>query len=389
MKRSVLLWCIAMGWTASALGQSVVDVGGQVSSNLAQATSVIGGGDSNSDADSIAVAEGGIAVAEGGDDFSYSGGNAFVYSPTSTSNYEGKTYPLGTSPAYLPLWQHGGWGTVKGYFANGPTAADTVYERTFNPSDPDDMGQLRGILKAIPHTGPIKIAAGLLNQVRTALGGPDRFHHGRGFEIASSLVRYRRQQGKPMMVFIDSQIEKQVLFKAGYAYVGKISVEGDDTRNWDQTYHAAIAEALPWDVDILLISGGMKGISVGSTTAFPNMALGYSQLDYSLSLGGGRSKGVTEAKGKPVLSGEAFSFNPRWSRKTSLPRKFYNSLKARQEAQAKAKEKAKPNLQLPTLPVSPQGVRGVSVSNELMEMAGIKQGQRLEYMNAAQSQINH
>ena len=385
MKRIVILCCIAVGWVGSALGQSIVDVGGQVSSNLAQATSVIGGGDSTSDSDAISVAEGGIAVAEGGDDFSYSGGNAFVYSPT--SNYQGRTMPLGTSPAYLPLWQHGGWGTIKGYFANGPTGADTVYERTFNPDDPDDMGQLKGILKAIPHTGPIQMAAGLINHVRKALGGPDRFHHGRGFEIASSLVRYRRQQGTPMMVFIDSQIDKTVLFKAGYAYVGKISVEGDDTRNWDQTYHAAIAEAIPWDVDILLISGGMKGISVGSTTAFPNMAFGYSQLDYSVSLGGGRSKGVTESKGKPVLSGEAFSFNPRWSQKSTQPRNFYNSLKARQEAQAKAQ--AKPNLTLPALPVSPQGVGGVSVSNELMEMAGIKHGQRLDYMNAAQSQINH
>ena len=131
----------------------------------------------------------------------------------------------------------------------------------------------------------------------------------------------------------------------------------------------------------------MKGISVGSTTSFPNASFGYSQANYALGLGAGHSRGVTEAKGKPCLSAEAFSFNPRWSQKSSQPRQFYQSLVARQEAQAKAKERA--NLQLPPLPVSPQGVGGVSVNSELMEMAGIRQGQRVEYLNAAQSQINH
>lgn len=360
-------------WGSVVTAQSTVDVDNQLTSNLAQSTRVVGGGDSRSDA--VAVAEGGTGIGLS-DSFSNSG-----VSINTSTNVRGRTFPLGTAPAYLPLWQHGGWGTVKGYFANGPTAEDTVYERTFNPNDPEDMDQLRGVLKAIPYTGVLSTAGGLWNGITKMLGGPDRLHHGRGFEIANSIIRHRRHYRKPLMVFIDSEIDKKILFKAGYAYVGKISIEGKHSRNWDQVYNAAIAEALPWDVDILLISGGMKGVTVGSNSAYPNASMGYSQLNYSLSLGGSNAKGVTEGKGKPVLSAEAFRFSPRMGRKQRLPRQFYSRLVARY---GQTQEK---NLHVPSAYVTPTtGIRGVTVSNELMEMAGFKQTQaeRADYVQASQ-----
>ncbi len=366
---ALLVGALCLGSVVTA--QSTVDVDNQLNSNLVQSTRVVGGGDSRSDA--VAIAEGGTGVGLS-DSFSNSGVSI-------STNVRGRTFPLGTAPAYLPLWQHGGWGTVKGYFANGPTAEDRVYERTFNPNDPEDMDQLRGVLTAIPYTGVLSTAGGLWNGITKMLGGPDRLHHGRGFEIANSIIRHRRHYRKPLMVFIDSEIDKKILFKAGYAYVGKISIEGKHSRNWDQVYNAAIAEALPWDVDILLISGGMKGVTVGSNSAYPNASMGYSQLNYSLSLGGSHAKGVTEGKGKPVLSAEAFRFSPRMGRKQRLPRQFYSRLVARY---AKAQEKS---LQVPSAYVTPTtGIRGVAISNELMQMAGFKQSeaQRIDYVQATQ-----
>jgi len=366
---ALLVGALCLGSVVTA--QSTVDVDNQLNSNLVQSTRVVGGGDSRSDA--VAIAEGGTGVGLS-DSFSNSGVSI-------STNVRGRTFPLGTAPAYLPLWQHGGWGTVKGYFANGPTAEDRVYERTFNPNDPEDMDQLRGVLTAIPYTGVLSTAGGLWNGITKMLGGPDRLHHGRGFEIANSIIRHRRHHGKPLMVFIDSEIDKKILFKAGYAYVGKISVEGKYSRNWDQVYNAAIAEALPWNVDILLVSGGMKGVTVGSNSAYPNASMGYSQLNYSLSLGGSHAKGVTEGKGKPVLSAEAFRFSPRMGRKQRLPRQFYSRLVARY---AKAQEKS---LQVPSAYVTPTtGIRGVAISNELMQMAGFKQSeaQRIDYVQATQ-----
>ena len=165
--------------------------------------------------------------------------------------------------------------------------------------------------------------------------------------------------------------------------MGKISIEGKHRRNWDQVYNAAIAEALPWDVDILLISGGMKGVTVGSNSAYPNASMGYSQLNYSLSLGGSHAKGVTEGKGKPVLSAEAFRFSPRMGRKQRLPRQFYNRLVARY---GQDKDISR-NIQVPSAYVTPTtGIRGVAISDELMQMAGFEQSQaqRADTIQASQ-----
>ena len=201
----------------------------------------------------------------------------------------------------------------------------------------------------------------------------------------------------------------------GYAYVGKISVEGKDTQSWDQIYSAAIAEVLPWNVDILLISGGMKGVTVGQNVSFPSAAFGYSQTNYSLSLTGGMAKGVTEGKGKPVLSAEAFRYCPELLNRQSLPREFYKSLELRakqqellEKQQARALEARRQQLlrqqqqwqqfqqmqqrqgmyQPTSNPMQPcsSTTQGVDVNPELYDMAGVNQGQQLDYVNAT-SQI--
>ncbi len=355
-----------------------VDVTSNVDSRQQQAVSVIGGGNANSDSSSYSDSTS-YSGAVSGDSTSSSGSASSVgISTSSVTNYRNKTHPLTTMHPYLPLWQHGGWGTVKGYFANGPSNDNAIYERSFDSRDPEDVREIKGILSAIPFDGPVKTLGGLWNGVRAAFGAPDQFHHGRGFEIANSVDRVRRPQAQPMMVFTDSNVDTRVLEKAGYSYVGKISIEGKDTRNWDQVYNAAIAEALPWHVDILLVSGGMKGITVGSNTSFPSGGAGYSQLHYSLSLFGGVSKGVTEGKGKPVLSAAAYRFCPRMSHKRSLPRLFYQRLQLKYGVDEKPQ---------PVSYVNPTGGRpGIQMSNEVYQMAGFKQDQRVDYVSVAQRQ---
>ena len=213
--------------------------------------------------------------ANGGESRSDSASNANVnMNTTSISNYQTRTPPLTTFPPYLPYWNHGGWGTIKAYFPNGPTANDQIYETTFDPQNPSDMRELRSVLQALPHT---RRAGGGRRPCSTAwrvalFGKPDTYFHGRGIEIADSIVRDRRPEGKSLLVFIDSNVDMNLLGEEGYAYMGKVSVEGDPERNWDQAYKAAVAEALLWDVDILLVSGGMKGVTTGTNITFPSAA---------------------------------------------------------------------------------------------------------------------
>ena len=281
--------------------------------------------------DSISTAEGGDAtsISRGGDadadSFAASSANI---STTSTSNYETRTPPITTFPPYLPYWNHGGWGTIKAYLPNGPNKDDQVYERTFDPENAGDKKQLRGVLESLPHDGPIELLGGILNGVGAIFCGPDNYHHGRGFEIASSLIRERRRKGTPLLVFIDSNVDTNLLRRAGYAYVGKVSLEGNVNRNWDQVYDAAVAETLPWDVDILLISGGMKGVTVGSSSAFPGAGGAYSEASYSVSMFGSTSSGITEGKGKAVVSAEAYRFSPSAVNRTAIPRSFYDRIRA-------------------------------------------------------------
>jgi len=286
---------------------------------------------------------------------------------TSISNYRTRTQPITTFPPYLPYWTHGGWGTIKAYFPNGPNSDDQVYERIFNPRNQDDMRGLRGVLKSLPYESPFGVFGGFLNGVGAVFGGPDNYHHGRGFEIANSLVRTRRPRRKPLLVFIDSNVDTNLLRKAGYAYVGKVSLEGAVDRNWDHVYDAAVAEALPWDVDILLISGGMKGVTVGSNLAFPGAGGAYSQSNYSISMFGAVSSGITEGKGKAVVSAAGYRYSPALARRRRIPKAFYEKFHAKLQLVQKSTEVVRQALPLPkkevyqaieeeTCPVTPKEV---------------------------------
>jgi len=100
-------------------------------------------------------------------------------------------------------------------------------------------------------------------------------------------------------------------------------------RNWDHAYKAAVAEALLWDTDILLVSGGMKGVTVGENFTFPSAAAGYSQVNYSLSLGGAKATGITEGKGKAVLSADAYRFCPGKMERRRIPESLYERIRFR------------------------------------------------------------
>ena len=334
--------------------------------------------------------EGGSSYAEGGNSFSdsdsiaISGDSGAIsnISTNSVSNYKTRTAPVAMFPPYLPTFSHGGWGTIQGYFPNGPTNDNSIYERAFFPGNPADMKELRGVIESLPYDGPINLIGGILNGFGTILGGPDNFHRGRGFEIASSVVRKRRPKNKPIIIMIDSQINKEYLNTSGYTYVGKISLEGKYDRNWDNVYEAAIAEALPWDVDIMLISGGMKGITIGSSFTFPAAAAAYSQTNYSLSLLGGNSSGMTEGKGKAMVSAECYRYYPNAVRRRTIPESFYDKLHSKVTTPTNADietEKITPMNPASELPsqAGEQQKRGIEVSKELFEMAGFNTQQQI------------
>lgn len=304
-------------------GATTVSVNNDVQTNQSQQVSVVGGGDATS------YSEGGDASSD-----SSSSSKASI-STSSVSNYRTRTPPLDVFPAYLPYWSHGGWGTVKGYFPNGPSTDDAVYEQTFDPDNAEDMKILRGVLTSLSYEGILEGLGGILNGVGAVFGGPDNYHHGRGFEISNALTRQRRPKGKPLLVFIDSNVDTRLLRQAGYVYVGSISLEGKIDRNWDQVYDAAVAEALPWDVDVLLVSGGMKGVTVGSNIAFPGAAGAYSQSNYSLSLLGSISSGITEGKGKAVINAVGYRFWPELANRKRIPQSFYDSIRAQVVSQSR------------------------------------------------------
>ena len=324
-------------------------------------------------------------------------------STTSVSNYETRTPPLSVFPPYLPYWNHGGWGTVKAYFPNGPNSDEQIYERVFDPDSEADVQELRGVIESLSYENPLGVIGSLLNGVGVAFGGPDNYHHGRGFEISSSLVRTRRPQGKPLLVFIDTNVNTNLLRDAGYAYVGKVSLEGKVDRNWDQVYDAAVAETLPWDVDILLISGGMKGVTVGSNLSFPGAAGAYSQTNYSISLIGSVSSGVTEGKGKAMLSAQGYRFWPKAAQRRKIPQAFYDKIRAQltsriTEPAVSGQNGFRPPRRDVAAPppewgqssvgtarqAAPATIRrprpGVEISQELYDMAGFSEDQHIDNM---------
>jgi hypothetical protein len=358
-----------------------IGIENNIDTSQVQNVSLIGGGASSS------IAEGGdsSSTAYGGSsksDASSSSGASI--NTTSVSNYETRTPPLSVFPPYLPYWSHGGWGTVKAYFPNGPNSDDQIYERAFDPDSESDMRDLRGVIEALSYDGPLDVLGGVLNGVGAVFGGPDNYHHGRGFEISSSLVRTRRPNRKPLLVFIDTNVDTNLLMKAGYAYVGKVSLEGRVNRNWDQVYNAAVAETLPWDVDILLISGGMKGVTVGSNLSFPGAAGAYSQANYSISLFGSVSSGITEGKGKALVSAEAYRFWPQAANSRRIPHAFYDRIRAqlvpgpsdvrltepRQNGVGAVRQEAPVTIK--------RQPPGVEISQELYDLADFNKNQRIE-----------
>jgi hypothetical protein len=371
-------------------------VGSNVNNSEYQNVSVIGGGYSNS------TAEGGSSssTAYGGSSKSDSSSSSQVNVINDTgSNLKTRTPPLSVFPPYLPYWNHGGWGTVKAYFPNGPNNEQEIYERAFDPDNGDDMRELRGVIESLSYENPLGVIGGLLNGVGVVFGGPDNYHHGRGFEISSSLVRTRRPEGKPLLVFIDTNVDTNLLRRAGYAYVGKVSLEGNVDRNWDQVYDAAVAETLPWDVDILLISGGMKGVTVGSNLSFPGAAGAYSQANYSVSLFGSVSSGITEGKGKATLSAQGYRFWPKAAKRRRIPQTFYDRIRVQvsqritEPAVRRRDVRGTPRSVAPaptetmqssvgtarqTVPVRRRKPRpGVEISQELYDMAGFSEDQRI------------
>jgi hypothetical protein len=363
---------------------TIVDVDNNVSSNQYQDVSVSNGGDASSKSSSSSGAS---------------------INTTSISNYRTRTEPITTFPPTLPYWSHGGWGTIEAYFPNGLNNDVQVYEQIFDPDNPDDIRRIRGVLKSLPYESPLGVIGGFLNCVGAIFGGPDNFHHGRGFEIASSLVRTRRPEGKPLIVFIDTNVDTMLLKRAGYAYVGKVSIEGKVERNWDHVYDAAVAEALPWDVDILLISGGMKGVTVGSNIAFPGAGGAYSQANYAISLFGSVSSGITEGKGKALVSAAGYRFSPELALRRRIPKAFYKRFQTKHTARPSreidepviVREAAPPKTFTPMAPpptttpaisvrkappaLAPKRNHrypGVEVSRQLYDMAGFGGNQRVE-----------
>jgi len=254
----------------------------------------------------------------------------------------------------------------------------------FDTSSEEEMRELRRILTSLPYASPLEMLGGVVNGIVALFGGPDYYHHGRGFEIANSLVRDRRPKGKPLVVFIDSYIDPQLLREAGYAYVGRLSLEGETDRNWDHVYNAAVAETLPWDVDLLLLSGGMKGVTVGSDMSFPTASLGYSQVNYSLSLLGGRATGITEGKGEAVISASAYRYNPSLLQRRRIPEGLFEKIRrplpvaAAQNVPIQAGTQVVPAATQASVaqarPAAPQPAAtkgpGIEVSKQLYDMAG-------------------
>ena len=289
---------------------------------------------------------------------------------TSISDYETRTPPLTRLPPYLPYWTHGGWGTVKAYFPNGPTTNDQIYETTFDPENPEDMRELRSVLKALPHGAWSRRSAACSTASPWSCSArPTRTITAAG---SRSPTRSRGTAGPRASPCWSSSTPTWTWAcwrEEGYAYMGKVSVEGDADRNWDQAYKAAVTEALLWDVDILLVSGGMKGVTVGSNITFPSAAAGYSQVNYSLSLMGAKATGITEGKGKAVLSADAYRFYPGMLERRRIPASLYERIRLRARPVMMDPRAA----QLPTragrsMPV-PGGAGGAQVAAPMIEDA--------------------
>ncbi len=130
-----------------------IGIENNIETNQYQNVSLDGGGDSSS-------------TAYGGNSRSGAASSSGAsINTTSVSNYETRTPPLTVFPSNLPYWNHGGWGTVKAYFPNGPNSDEQIYERVFDPDNDGDMRDLRGVIEALSYEGPLEVLGGILNGV--------------------------------------------------------------------------------------------------------------------------------------------------------------------------------------------------------------------------------
>jgi hypothetical protein len=127
----------------------------------------------------------------------------------------------------------------------------------------------------------------------------------------------------------------------------------------------------------------MKGVTVGSNLSFPGAAGAYSQTNYSVSLFGSVSSGITEGKGKAIVSAEGYRFWPQAVKSRSIPQDFYDKIRA-QVTQSQSGARLTQPRQVTvgsathlTPPAGRQSV-GIEISPELYDLAGFNQNQHVE-----------
>jgi hypothetical protein len=94
----------------------------------------------------------------------------------------------------------------------------------------------------------------------------------------------------------------------------------------------------------------MKGVTVGSNVSFPGAAGAYSQANYSISLLGSVSSGITEGKGKAVVSAAGYRFWPDLASRRQIPQSFYDSIRAQVVSQSRPVPRQQPAPQRQVIP---------------------------------------
>lgn len=289
MKKTLVL-VVVMGivfLTAMANAQSSATNSTEVRSDLNQYLQA----DLSGPGSSSATAQGGDAGA-----LALSGGSTSSITTISKGS-EIHTGALGMNPPYLPYWAHAGWGLVEGFSFNSPNRDAEAYECQIDPLNREQMKEIKKALNDIDYKGPFELLGGILS--------PGNLTGGKFNRRVNSIIRKPRRPGQPLVLLIDN-VDYKALEKDGYVYVGEIGIEGGLKHNFDQIYTAIIAEVLPWDVDLLLFSGGGKGVTIGSTRAFPNAAGAYTSTDFSVSSLFGDSQGIVEGSQRQVIKGVAY-----------------------------------------------------------------------------------
>ena len=320
-KLTILLVVVAL--TSVTWGQSDSEANVLVDSD----NTAIGGGNANAGAQ----AQGGAGGTGG---TGGSAGAAVNFAPHSTSivkTREQKVYPPGTSHPFHMYVNHGGWDLLKGYFVGGPSGDLTVYERQYTPSNKKDMDELYGVLEGMEHDRLIDLPFDILNTAWRLCGWaytagqatPARLpHRFRGIEVENGFLKDKRPKDLPLMVFVDGSLNLSKLKAAGYVDVGTTTARADNTsRTWDQVEASIVAETLPWNIEIIIISGGMKGISVATNDSIP-VAIGAGSNDVGFTLQGATAKGATEGVAKAMIRARGYRKDPVRMKRISIPSKY-------------------------------------------------------------------